>query len=65
MSNTYQHPLEPNPKYHPKLVQLAIRTVAATVRDFCRISRPRAVMLGKLLLIANRSAIAADHSNPA
>ena len=39
--NTCQHPLDPNPKYQPKPVQLAIRTVAAAgVDDSCRISRP-------------------------
>jgi hypothetical protein len=34
--NTDPAPLKPNPKYQPKLVQLAIRTVAAA-DDSCRI----------------------------
>ena len=39
--NTCQHPLDPNPKYEPKPVQLAILTVAAAAaEDCCRISRP-------------------------
>lgn len=38
--NTCQHPLDPNPNYVPKPVQLAIRSVAPADRDDpCRISR--------------------------
>jgi len=38
--NTCQHPLDPNPKYAPKPVQLRIRPVAPADRDDpCRISR--------------------------
>jgi len=39
--NTCQHPLDPNPKYEPKAVQVSIRSVAAaTLDDPCRVSRP-------------------------
>ncbi|HET6178872.1 MAG TPA: urea amidolyase associated protein UAAP1 [Candidatus Sulfotelmatobacter sp.] len=39
--NTCQHPLDPNPKYQPKPVQVAICRVASpAVDDPCRISRP-------------------------
>lgn len=39
--NTCQHPLDPNPKYHPKPVQVSIRQVAApAIDDVCRVSRP-------------------------
>jgi urea carboxylase-associated protein 2 len=39
--NTCQHPLDPNPKYDPKPVHLAIRKEAAPAADDpCRISRP-------------------------
>lgn len=39
--NTCQHPLDPNPKYEPKPVQISIRRVAcATADDPCRNSRP-------------------------
>ena len=39
--NTCQHPLDPNPKYQPKPVQLSIRRVSApAVDDPCRVSRP-------------------------
>jgi len=39
--NTCQRPLDPNPKYQPKPVQLSIRRVSAPVADDpCRISRP-------------------------
>jgi urea carboxylase-associated protein 2 len=39
--NTCQHPLDPNPKYTPKAVRLAIRRVpAAAADDPCRVSRP-------------------------
>ena len=39
--NTCQHPLDPNPKYQPKPVQLAIRQVTPPAFDDpCRISRP-------------------------
>ncbi|HVN21275.1 MAG TPA: urea amidolyase associated protein UAAP1 [Dongiaceae bacterium] len=39
--NTCQHPLDPNPKYQPKPVQVAIRQVtAAAIDDPCRVSRP-------------------------
>jgi uncharacterized protein YcgI (DUF1989 family) len=39
--NTCQHPLDPNPSYAPKPVQLSIRRVpAAGADDACRISRP-------------------------
>ena len=39
--NTCQHPLDPNPKYQPKPVQLAIRQAAhAAPDDPCRLSRP-------------------------
>ncbi len=39
--NTCQHPLDPNPKYEPKPVQLAVHTVAApALNDPCRVSRP-------------------------
>ncbi|HYM78461.1 MAG TPA: urea amidolyase associated protein UAAP1 [Candidatus Dormibacteraeota bacterium] len=39
--NTCQHPLDPNPKYQPKPVQVSIRQVAAAgIDDSCRISCP-------------------------
>jgi uncharacterized protein len=39
--NTCQHPLDPNPKYQPKPVQVSIRQVAApAMDDLCRVSRP-------------------------
>ncbi|HLZ41076.1 MAG TPA: urea amidolyase associated protein UAAP1 [Candidatus Sulfotelmatobacter sp.] len=39
--HTCQHPLDPNPKYQPKPVHVAIRQVLApAVDDSCRISRP-------------------------
>jgi hypothetical protein len=39
--NTCQHPLDPNPNYQPKPVQISIRRVAAaTSDDPCRVSRP-------------------------
>jgi urea carboxylase-associated protein 2 len=39
--NTCQHPLDPNPKYQPKPVQVSIRQVAApALDDLCRVSRP-------------------------
>jgi uncharacterized protein len=39
--NTCQHPLDPNPEYRPKPVQVAIRRVGlATDDDPCRLSRP-------------------------
>lgn len=39
--NTCQHPLDPNPKYQPKAVQLSIhRALAAAADDPCRVSRP-------------------------
>jgi urea carboxylase-associated protein 2 len=39
--NTCQHPLDPNPRYEPKPVHLAIRRVApAAADDPCRLSRP-------------------------
>lgn len=39
--NTCPHPLDPNPKYEPKAVQLEIRQAAApSLDDPCRISRP-------------------------
>jgi urea carboxylase-associated protein 2 len=39
--NTCQHPLDANPKYQPKPVQLAIRQVAPSAFDDpCRTSRP-------------------------
>jgi hypothetical protein len=39
--NTCQHPLDPNPSYAPKPVQLSIRRVpAAGPDDPCRLSRP-------------------------
>jgi uncharacterized protein len=39
--NTCQHPLDPNPKYAPKPVHLAIRRVPAPgPSDSCRTSRP-------------------------
>jgi urea carboxylase-associated protein 2 len=39
--NTCQHPLDPNPKYQPKPVQVAIRQATAPAADDpCRISRP-------------------------
>jgi urea carboxylase-associated protein 2 len=39
--NTCQHPLDPNPEYQPKPVQVSIRQVAApAMDDICRISRP-------------------------
>jgi uncharacterized protein len=39
--NTCQHPLDSNPKYQPKPVQLSIRRVsAAAADDPCRVSRP-------------------------
>ena len=39
--STCQHPLDPNPHYEPKPVQLSIRKVAApSPDDPCRMSRP-------------------------
>jgi uncharacterized protein len=39
--NTRQHPLDPNPRYQPKPVQVSICQVAApTMDDPCRLSRP-------------------------
>lgn len=39
--NTCQHPLDPNPKYEPKPVNLSIRKVAEpSPDDPCRMSRP-------------------------
>lgn len=39
--NTCPHPLDPNPAYSPKPVQLSIRTVPAPAADDpCRLSRP-------------------------
>lgn len=39
--NTCQHPLDPNPRYAPKPVQLSIRRVPpAGPEDACRLSRP-------------------------
>jgi uncharacterized protein len=39
--NTCQHPLDPDPKYHPKPVQVSVHRVAApTTDDPCRLSRP-------------------------
>ena len=39
--NTCQHPLDPNPEYRPKPVQVSIRQVAApAMDDICRVSRP-------------------------
>jgi hypothetical protein len=39
--NTCPHPLDPNPKYQPKPVQVSIRQVAApAMDDLCRVSRP-------------------------
>jgi len=39
--NTCQHPLDPNPKYGPKPVQLAVHQAAwPAADDPCRISRP-------------------------
>jgi urea carboxylase-associated protein 2 len=39
--NTCQHPLDPNPKYEPKPVQLSIRSgQRAAADDPCRLSRP-------------------------
>ena len=39
--NTCPHPLDPNPKYEPKLVRLSIRSVAPPREDdFCRTYRP-------------------------
>jgi urea carboxylase-associated protein 2 len=39
--NTCQHPLDPNPKYAPKPVHLAIRRVSPPgPLDACRVSRP-------------------------
>jgi urea carboxylase-associated protein 2 len=39
--NTCQHPLDPNPKYQPKPVQVSIRQVPTVATDDpCRISRP-------------------------
>ena len=39
--NTCQHPLDPNPKYDPKPVQLSIRrSQPAAADDPCRLSRP-------------------------
>jgi urea carboxylase-associated protein 2 len=39
--NTCQHPLDPDPKYHPRPAQVSIRRVAApTADDPCRLSRP-------------------------
>lgn len=38
--NTCQHPLDPNPMYQPKPVQVSIRQVAApAMDDLCRVSR--------------------------
>src|SRR2546429_314580 len=39
--NTCQHPLDPNPRYEPKPVRLAIRKVSVPgLDDPCRVSRP-------------------------
>jgi len=39
--NTCQHPLDPEPKYQPKPVQISIRQAAAPAADdLCRVSRP-------------------------
>jgi urea carboxylase-associated protein 2 len=39
--NTCPHPLDPNPNYEPRPVQLAIRKIAAPdMNDPCRVSRP-------------------------
>jgi urea carboxylase-associated protein 2 len=39
--NTCQHPLDPSPEYHPKPVQLSIRTAPPALPDDpCRLSRP-------------------------
>lgn len=39
--NTCQHPLDPIPKYQPKLVHVAVRRVASPgANDPCRLSRP-------------------------
>jgi urea carboxylase-associated protein 2 len=39
--NTCQHPLDPNPRYEPKPVRLAIGKAApASGDDLCRVSRP-------------------------
>jgi len=39
--NSCPHPLDPNPKYEPKPVQVSIRRVAApALDDVCRVSRP-------------------------
>jgi len=39
--NTCQHPLDPNPRYAPKPVQLAVlRSAPASPDDPCRLSRP-------------------------
>jgi uncharacterized protein len=39
--NTCQHPLDPDPQYNPKPVQIAIRQVASAASDDpCRLSRP-------------------------
>ena len=39
--NTCQHPLDPNPEYAPKPVQLSIRRAAPVdADDPCRLSRP-------------------------
>ena len=39
--NTCQHPLDPNPTYAPKPVQLTVKKVAAPGPDDpCRMSRP-------------------------
>jgi uncharacterized protein len=39
--NTCQHPLDPNPKYEPKPIQLFVRKVPAPdANDVCRMSRP-------------------------
>jgi urea carboxylase-associated protein 2 len=39
--NTCQHPLDPNPRYEPKPIQLFVRKVPAPdANDLCRMSRP-------------------------
>jgi hypothetical protein len=39
--NTCPHPLDPNPKYHPKPVRLTLRKVPPPAEDdVCRVSRP-------------------------
>lgn len=39
--NTCQHPLDPNPRYEPKPIQLFVRRVPAPdANDVCRMSRP-------------------------